>query len=101
MSTSPYLLCEDLPPAFQKYMEYCGSLRFEDRPDYFYLRGLFKDLFKSEGFQDDGIDDWTIADESRPETDSGPDSSGSDSVPIETGGLLGCRDEPEARGTCT
>ena len=30
---------------FVTYLNYCRSLRFEDRPDYAYLRRLFKDLF--------------------------------------------------------
>ena len=42
------------------YLNYCRSLRFEDRPDYAYLRRLFKDLFFREGYQYDFIFDWTI-----------------------------------------
>ena len=33
------------------YLNYCRSLRFEDRPDYAYLRRLLKDLFFREGYQ--------------------------------------------------
>lgn len=35
---------------FATYLNYCRQLRFEDRPDYAYLRGLFKDLYIKEGF---------------------------------------------------
>ena len=36
------------------------SLRFEDKPDYVYLRKLFRDLFVREGYVHDHIYDWTI-----------------------------------------
>lgn len=35
------------------------ALRFEDRPDYAYLRRLFKELFSKEGYENDGIFDWS------------------------------------------
>jgi hypothetical protein len=36
-------------------------LRFEDKPDYSYLRRLFRDLFIREGYQLDYVFDWTIS----------------------------------------
>uniref|UniRef100_A0A6N2N2N8 non-specific serine/threonine protein kinase n=1 Tax=Salix viminalis TaxID=40686 RepID=A0A6N2N2N8_SALVM len=36
------------------------SLRFDDKPDYAYLKRLFRDLFIREGFQFDYVFDWTI-----------------------------------------
>ena len=35
------ILCFGLPDEIVYYLNYCKSLRFEDRPDYDYLRGLF------------------------------------------------------------
>ncbi len=35
------LLCYGMPDEIIYYLNYCKSLRFEDRPDYDYLRGLF------------------------------------------------------------
>ena len=35
------ILCYGLPEEIIFYLNYCKSLRFEDRPDYDYLRGLF------------------------------------------------------------
>ena len=35
------ILCYGLPDEITYYLKYCKSLRFEDRPDYDYLRGLF------------------------------------------------------------
>jgi serine/threonine protein kinase len=55
-------LCEGYPTEFRSYFEYCRSLRFEDRPDYAYLKCLFKELFCREGFQYDNMFDWTVLD---------------------------------------
>jgi hypothetical protein len=49
-----------LPEEFAAYMHYCRKLKFEDRPDYAYLRKLFKDLFYREGFEYDYVFDWMI-----------------------------------------
>jgi casein kinase 1 len=45
MSTPVEVLCKGFPNEFVTYLNYCRSLRFEDRPDYAYLRRLLKDLF--------------------------------------------------------
>lgn len=60
MSTPIEILCKHFPFEFITYLNYCRSLRFEDRPDYSYLRRLFKDLFFREGYQYDFIFDWTF-----------------------------------------
>lgn len=52
-------LCCCLPGEFVTYFEYVRSLRFEDAPDYAYLRNLFRDLFVRQGFQKDSVFDWT------------------------------------------
>jgi serine/threonine protein kinase len=41
------ILCFGLPDEITFYLNYCKSLRFEDRPDYDYLRGLFVKLLYS------------------------------------------------------
>lgn len=38
MSTPVEVLCKHFPTEFVTYLNYCRSLRFEDRPDYAYLR---------------------------------------------------------------
>lgn len=60
VSTPINELCKNYPPEFATYLRYCRSLRFDDRPDYAYLRGLFRDLYLREGFADDSIFDWTL-----------------------------------------
>lgn len=60
VSTSINELCKGYPPEFATYLRYCRSLKFDDRPDYGYLRGLFRDLYLREGFVDDCVFDWTL-----------------------------------------
>ena len=56
-------LCYGLPPEFASYLNYCRSLRFEDRPDYSHLRKMFKELLVKEGYEYDYAFDWVIMNE--------------------------------------
>merc|ERR1712098_407376 len=60
MSTPIEVLCKHFPGEFMTYLNYCRSLRFEDRPDYAYLRRLLKDLFFRESYQYDFVFDWKL-----------------------------------------
>ncbi|CAN0892864.1 Casein kinase 1-like protein 10 [Linum grandiflorum] len=60
MLTPIEVLCKSYPSEFTSYFHYCRSLRFEDKPDYAYLKKLYRDLFVREGYQFDYIFDWTI-----------------------------------------
>ncbi|XWS18850.1 hypothetical protein CRYUN_Cryun32bG0080300 [Craigia yunnanensis] len=60
VSTSIEAFCRGYPTEFASYFHYCRSLRFDDKPDYSYLKRLFCDLFIREGFQFDYVFDWTI-----------------------------------------
>ncbi|KAG7984036.1 hypothetical protein I3843_04G136800 [Carya illinoinensis] len=60
VSTSVEALCRGYPTEFASYFHYCRSLRFDDKPDYAYLKRIFRDLFIREGFQFDYVFDWTI-----------------------------------------
>ncbi|XP_027337803.1 casein kinase 1-like protein 2 isoform X2 [Abrus precatorius] len=60
VSTSIESLCRGYPSEFASYFHYCRSLRFDDKPDYAYLKRLLRDLFIREGFQFDYVFDWTI-----------------------------------------
>ena len=50
MSTSVESLCRGFPDEFSVMLNYCRGLRFEDKPDYAYLRKLFRDLLFASGF---------------------------------------------------
>uniref|UniRef100_T1IQH1 Non-specific serine/threonine protein kinase n=1 Tax=Strigamia maritima TaxID=126957 RepID=T1IQH1_STRMM len=45
---------------FATYLNYCRSLRFEEKPDYSYLRQLFRNLFHRQGFTYDYVFDWNL-----------------------------------------
>lgn len=42
MSTPVEVLCKGFPAEFAMYLNYCRSMRFEEAPDYMYLRQLFR-----------------------------------------------------------
>lgn len=60
MTTPTEVLCRGFPNEFSIYLNYTRSLRFDDKPDYSYLRKIFRDLFVREGFQYDYVFDWTV-----------------------------------------
>ncbi|XP_074349094.1 casein kinase 1-like protein 2 isoform X2 [Apium graveolens] len=60
LSTSIEELCRGHPSEFASYFHYCRSLRFEDEPDYVYLKRIFRDLFIRSGYQLDYYYDWAI-----------------------------------------
>lgn len=60
MSTPLELLTKGQPLEFTTYFQYCRALRFDDKPDYSYLRKLFRDLFAREGYHWDYVFDWTV-----------------------------------------
>ncbi|PKA64747.1 Casein kinase I isoform delta-like [Apostasia shenzhenica] len=81
LSTPIEVLCKSYPAEFASYFHYCHSLTFDQRPDYGFLKRLFRDLFSREGYQSDYIFDWTIlkyqqAQKSRPQPRLSPISGG-------------------------
>lgn len=62
MATPTESLCKGLPLEFTTYINYCKGLKFEEKPDYSYLRNLFLTLMKKEGLENDYIFDWTKED---------------------------------------
>ena len=61
MATPVEYLCLGLPIEFATFLHYCRSLRFEDRPDYAFIRKLFKELMITSNFQYDFMYDWAFA----------------------------------------
>jgi len=60
MCTSVETLCKHFPNEFATYLGYCRALRFADKPDYSYLRSLFRDLFFRQGYAADYRFDWSV-----------------------------------------
>ena len=60
LSTSVETLCKGIPAEFATFIAYTKSLKFEEKPDYAYLRKLLRDLFLREGYQYDGMFDWYL-----------------------------------------
>eukprot|EP00730_Choanoeca_flexa_P019869 TRINITY_DN9718_c0_g1_i3.p2 TRINITY_DN9718_c0_g1~~TRINITY_DN9718_c0_g1_i3.p2 ORF type:complete len:135 (+),score=33.03 TRINITY_DN9718_c0_g1_i3:238-642(+) len=54
------VLCKGFPSEFATYLNFCRSLRFDDKPNYSYLRQLFRNLFHREGYVYDYVFDWTV-----------------------------------------
>ena len=54
------MLCKGFPAEFAMYLNYCRGLRFEEAPDYMYLRQLFRILFRTLNHQYDYTFDWTM-----------------------------------------
>lgn len=62
LCSDPSFLCFLFSPAaeFSTYLNFCRSLRFDDKPDYSYLRQLFRNLFHRQGFSYDYVFDWNM-----------------------------------------
>ena len=71
MTTPTDLLCRGFPNEFGIFLNYTRALRFDDKPDYSYLRKLFRDLFVREGFQYDYVFDWSVQRGAQDEANAG------------------------------
>ena len=60
ISTSIESLCKGFPQEFATYLTYVRNLRFDEKPDYAYLKTLLKDLFTKSGFEMDYMYDWNL-----------------------------------------
>jgi casein kinase 1 len=60
LGTPVEILCKGFPNEFVTYLAYCRNLKFEDKPDYGYLKTLLKDLFVKSGYDWDYQYDWNI-----------------------------------------
>jgi len=78
MGTSVEELCDGCPEEFSEYMKYVRSLEFEEKPDYDYIRNIFKKLVTRTGLEFDGKFDWISTEERKPTSEifSAPGVSG-------------------------
>ena len=90
MATPIDLLCKGFPDEFRIYFEYCRALRFADKPDYSYLRRLFKDLALRNDIDYDGNFDWCMLDASSSgQAQSGTPQTGTPGTPGAAGAAAG------------
>ena len=60
VNTSFEVLCKGYPDEFTTYLNYCHKLKFDENPDYEYLKKLLKDLYLTKGLEYDNIYDWVL-----------------------------------------
>jgi hypothetical protein len=53
-------LCDQAPREFADFMDHVRALQFEDKPNYSFLRNIFRKLFVRQGYKYDNVFDWTI-----------------------------------------
>jgi len=65
LTTSIEVLCKGYPAEFAKYLSYTRNLKFEEKPDYAFVRTMFKELFNKSGYKYDYQYDWVILGEKK------------------------------------
>jgi len=60
------LIGKGFPSEFAQFLNYSKGLKFEEKPDYHYLRGLFKEAFRRNNFELDYRYDWIRSNEKVP-----------------------------------
>lgn len=63
------------------YLNYCRGLRFDETPDYMYLRQLYRILFRTLNHQYDYTFDWTLLKKSASQPSAVPMSAGATAMP--------------------
>lgn len=84
-------LCQGCPSQFAEYLAYCRSLKFEAKPNIAYLRGMFRDLFRTQGYTNNNSSldwDWNRIDAGS----SGDGRERVSGVPPDAGGMQGYGD---------
>ena len=58
--TTVETLCKGFPTEFATYITYCKGLHFDQRPDYDYLKKMFRDSFNRLAYRWDYMYDWLL-----------------------------------------
>lgn len=108
LSTPIEVLCKSNPVEFASYFHYCHSLTFDQRPDYGFLKRLFRDLFGREGYEFDYVFDWTILKYQQsqkhtvhPSLSPVPGASNSRAIPMDANNYQGHVNEQIRSGNAT
>ena len=59
LTTTPECLCYKLPSELKEFVKYTRQLRFDEEPNYDYLRGLLRSIMISNEWSYDFLFDWT------------------------------------------
>lgn len=54
----PEKLCKNCPKEFVIFLKYVKNLKYYEKPDYYYIKQLFKNLYKRKGYKFDYKYDW-------------------------------------------
>ena len=60
IAATPDEICKTFPEEFIIYFQYCRGLQFEEKPDYNYIRSLFKSILEKYNYDYDFIYDWSL-----------------------------------------
>jgi hypothetical protein len=58
IATPVDILIRGFPNMLADYISYVKALRFDETPDYDYLRSIFQDILQQEGLANDSTYDW-------------------------------------------
>jgi hypothetical protein len=61
--TTPEILCKGFPRQISLILKYCRSLKFEEAPNYKYVKKLLRDVAEEGSFTFDNVFDWKIKEE--------------------------------------
>lgn len=81
-----FFVFQGFPAEFAMYLNYCRGLRFDEAPDYMYLRQLFRILFRTLHHQYDYTFDWTML---KQKAASSATSVGTTTQQVQTPGTTG------------
>jgi hypothetical protein len=59
ISTPAEVLCKGYPTELSSFIQYARNIKFEDKPDYSYLKNLLKTAMKSQNIEMDYVYDWS------------------------------------------
>jgi casein kinase 1 len=60
IAATPDEICKTHPEEFIVYFQYCRDLQFEEKPDYNYIRSLFKSIVEKYNYEYDFNYDWNL-----------------------------------------
>jgi hypothetical protein len=60
IACTPDEICKTYPEEFIVYFQYCRGLQFEEKPDYNYIRSLFKIILERYNYEYDFKYDWNL-----------------------------------------